>query len=287
MTVVTPDPFEGAKWGDSATGTPSGTITYSFAAQNLGNEPLHFAGGLDPSYQSEFRSALADWGAVANVQFQEVPDSAASDIRVGWQHIDGAYGTVAETYWNYQDGKMVHDWIGFDNSESYQQTANGHALGDGIDFSAIAEHEIGHALGLAHNTSETAIMNPVMSVNELQSPDIAGIEAIYGAPQVASTAAAPQTQAAHLAAAANADPLIALPRVSDPSFASTFTHVLASEHGLSPGKSADAALHHLLTAFDHPGGGAALDHLVASLPAELQHELQPVLAGHHGDWFFS
>jgi hypothetical protein len=282
MTIVTPDPFEGAKWGDPAPGTPSGTITYSFAAQNLGDEPFHIAGGLDPSYQSDFRAALADWGAVANVHFQEVPDSAASDIRVGWQHIDGAYGTVADTYWNYAGGQMLHDWIGFDDSESYRQTANGHALGDGIDFSAIATHEIGHALGLAHNTADPAIMNPVMSVNELQPPDIAGIEAIYGAPQVAS-AAAPPTQATHLAAAAHADPLIALPPAGDPTFAGTLDHdieVLAS-------RPANADLHHLLAAFDHAAGGPALEHLVTSLPPELQHELQPALAGHHGDWFFA
>src|SRR6185437_4515787 len=96
--------------------------------------------------------------------------------------------------------------------------------------SAIATHEIGHALGLAHNTADPAIMNPVMSVNELQPPDIAGIEAIYGASQVAS-AAAPPTQATHLAAAAHADPLIALPPAGDPTFAGTLDHdieVLAS-----------------------------------------------------------
>ncbi len=286
MTAATPDPFEGAKWGEPALGTPSGTITYSFAAQNLGNEPFHIDAGLDPSYQADIRTALADWSAVANVHFQEVPDSAASDIRFAWQHIDGPYGTVAETYWNYQNGQMLKDWIGFDDSESYGPSAAGHTLGDGIDFTAIAEHEIGHALGLGHNTAEPAIMNPVMSVNQLEAPDIAGIDAIYGGARIAGSAV-PAAATAHLPAQAHADPLIALPPASDPGFAHALLsdiEELASARGLPLREMLHQELQQMDTAGFGSGGTA--DHGGAAPADAIQQGLHALLAAqpHHDDW---
>ena len=52
-----------------------------------------------------------------------------------------------------------------------------------LDFSRVAVHELGHALGLAHETSKAAVMQPLYP-NMAQAPtadDIAGLLAIYGA----------------------------------------------------------------------------------------------------------
>lgn len=50
-----------------------------------------------------------------------------------------------------------------------------------IDFHRVALHELGHALGLNHESVNTSIMAPSLtSVDTLQADDIAGANAIYG-----------------------------------------------------------------------------------------------------------
>src|SRR5690349_20903377 len=85
--------LEGATWGTStAPGTAGGVVTYSFATGDYSGQPFHFdAPPLDPAYQDAVRSAFATWSHVGNITFREVADSAASDIRIGREAIDGPY----------------------------------------------------------------------------------------------------------------------------------------------------------------------------------------------------
>ena len=54
--------------------------------------------------------------------------------------------------------------------------------GSNFDFRRVATHELGHALGLGHESVNTALMNPSYSdtVETPQFDDINGIRAIYG-----------------------------------------------------------------------------------------------------------
>lgn len=59
----------------------------------------------------------------------------------------------------------------------YAGTLNGYAT----DFRRVAVHELGHALGLGHESDVSAIMAPV--VGNIESPrmdDVAGVRALYG-----------------------------------------------------------------------------------------------------------
>jgi hypothetical protein len=50
-----------------------------------------------------------------------------------------------------------------------------------IDFGRVALHELGHAIGLDHESSQPAIMAPTLTdLSTLQADDVAGVKAIYG-----------------------------------------------------------------------------------------------------------
>jgi hypothetical protein len=51
----------------------------------------------------------------------------------------------------------------------------------GLDFRRVALHELGHAIGLDHESSAPAIMAPnIGNLDRLQADDIAGVNALYG-----------------------------------------------------------------------------------------------------------
>jgi peptidoglycan hydrolase-like protein with peptidoglycan-binding domain len=163
--------LEGRKWNQTA-------LTYGY------NE---FTPDLT---QAQIRSAISQafglWSAVTPLTFTEVPIGSNPDIVVRFvagnhgdgNSFDGPGGILAHGYYPPPNGGSLAGDTHFDEAETW--TVN--LPPSGIDLISVAAHEFGHALGLAHSSVAGALMGPYYSGahRNLESDDIAGIQAIYG-----------------------------------------------------------------------------------------------------------
>ncbi|MBS0176635.1 MAG: matrixin family metalloprotease [Nitrospira sp.] len=189
--------FLGGKWGGSAMpGTSGGQVTWSFATANRSGFDAYsgytvFDAALNPAAYNAVRTAFTVWEAVANIDFVEMPDSATVNIRIGLDYIDGQPVAGSNTLgqaqnWTengiYQVSTVVFDTA--DIADAWYGYGPG-ALGQ-WSFMTVAEHEIGHVLGLGHTDDPDTLMYPVTGlVVGPEAGDIAGVQYLYGAPAVA------------------------------------------------------------------------------------------------------
>lgn len=144
--------------------------------------------------QQAVREAAAAWDAAANITLVEVP--SGGDISVTWasggyggRHLfDGKGGKVAQTYYPYTSGQLWYDGdIVLDDAETWVVSNAPAPFPQQVHLTSVVMHEMGHALGLAHSPNRAALMWAYYGgVQGLTAHDIAGIQAIYGAPAVAS-----------------------------------------------------------------------------------------------------
>jgi Matrixin len=153
--------LEGAKWGSPELGTAGGTVTW--AVDNT----------ISQTELQSINAAFAEWSEVANIQFQQVASTAESDIDFANSAIDGAGNVLGVTGYSFSGGQLQSAEIQFDSGDNLS----------GSDFSLVAIHEIGHAIGLGHDNDEPAVMNSTANfdLTGLEPSDIEGIVELYGA----------------------------------------------------------------------------------------------------------
>lgn len=196
----------GTKWGAGspyAGGTdvpgprlPGGVVTYSFMGDNVSIDAELEEGTLDsvaleslPTFSAcfldEIDLALAAWSAVADVQFVHVADGGGAfnlepnaDIRIGAHAMDGPSGTLAHAYFPPPNGLYAAGDTHFDSDEIWSCEGELGSFNIGI----VALHEFGHALGLSHELTDIAVMNPSYNPTLTFGPladDIIGIGELY------------------------------------------------------------------------------------------------------------
>ena len=181
--------LEGAQWAST-------NITWSFATSNYGNDASDpFSSAISASYQSAIQWALQQWSSVAPLTFTQVADTSDpngfADIRIGFGDLSTAStGIIGQTnlLWDGAGHFVPDEVVRLEDPSQFSATPNGSGNytynGTSATLEQVALHEIGHALGLAHASDPNAVMYAsVGSSNQtLDGTDIAGIQALYGAP---------------------------------------------------------------------------------------------------------
>lgn len=187
-------PTTPGKWGNPATSTPGGIVTWSLAttAYPLGvsNQTVVPLSTFMPAgYKAEIERAFDAWSSVADITFVEEVDNGAAfnsvsgnvgDIRIAGHVFDGALGTLAHAYYPPAvNAQTSAGDIHFDVAENWKIGFGG----TGFDIFQVMSHEIGHAIGLGHSNNVLALMRPFYTeaYHGIQQDDINGAVALYGA----------------------------------------------------------------------------------------------------------
>jgi predicted Zn-dependent protease len=151
-------------------------------------------GANSATFSAAFRQAMIDWNQVSKFKYFGVDSSANPCLQSGPN--GGALmptacgqafgsGVLAITFYNFDgSNRMTHAGTAF-NSHVDFSVYSGALRANTTDFRRVAIHELGHALGLAHenNPNIPAIMSPTISnIQKPQPDDIDGARALYGAP---------------------------------------------------------------------------------------------------------
>jgi len=174
--------LSGDKW--VTPGKPFPTVIWSFATNNYDFSKLYggynnFEGPIADSYRPLIRSAFDAWEAVSLIDFVEVIDSADVDIRLGDIFIDGTPKPGETTTLG-----IAQSWTTGTVYTAAQIWFDADAYQDRQTFFQVAEHEIGHTIGLDHSSDPADTMyflsNPQNASGKLSAGDISGAQQMYG-----------------------------------------------------------------------------------------------------------
>jgi hypothetical protein len=183
----------------SSTGNPGDptTITVAVATTTYPeDQESPFTHPLPPEFAPLLDAAEKTWELYANIKFITAPDAASSsqsaDIRVGMAFLHPPPTLGGTSYrWATATDKFLPDTtvrIEDPAETPITKLSNGdyhyNGYGSGSTIFQDLLHELGHALGLNHNSNDqTSVMYPVATSLVPNAQDIAAIQAIYGAPK--------------------------------------------------------------------------------------------------------
>jgi hypothetical protein len=164
-------------------GTNLGGVSSNLFAQ------FNAAFGSTAAWENVIIKAAQVWAAQTNLNLSVVADSGADSGSGSYQQGDATFGDIRIGGFGMQDSSMlalgylpppVNNYsIAGDVVFNTNQIFNINGLD--YDLFSVAMHEFGHALGLNHSATTSAVMYPIYqsAENGLFADDIAGIRAIY------------------------------------------------------------------------------------------------------------
>ncbi len=200
VSVAGPTPqdyvLEGFHWA-------SNIVTWAFAQYNYPQDSTYpfssFISAAEPLEQQAVIDAFAAWEAVSGLTFEQVGDTStqatAADIRIGWGDL-GSGGELGLASYSYLGDLAQNDTLvrlQDPSQPSFQLIGSTAAsltyANTSSNFQGVAEHEIGHDLGLFHSTDTLAVMYPTAGPTNttIGASDIAAIQSLYGAPACFAT----------------------------------------------------------------------------------------------------
>ena len=131
----------------------------------------------DPTFRQAYETAIANWNATGVFSFVLVEDPNQADIlATDYSDQETQAAGLAETQTNALTNQIQSVTVYLNSfyllNESY-----------GYRFERIvhpAEHELGHAIGLAHDDTEDSVMQSAGSHYGIQETDIAAVRQLYG-----------------------------------------------------------------------------------------------------------
>lgn len=122
---------------------------------------------FQPSFLDAVRRAFQQWQeAGVPVRFNLDADSASAEVQFRWRiQFEGERTGQTELVWD-EDGHLVHGTVTLATFDP-----KGQPLGP-EDVRVVAEHEIGHLIGLDHSPDSTDLMFTPTKVRDLSARDI-------------------------------------------------------------------------------------------------------------------
>ena len=151
--------------------------------------------GSESKFDNAFVDALNSWNGLSNFSYSSINDTVdpcagEPDSTRGWKFDSTVCGTpfqsgtlAVATTWASSFSPSINNIIDSDITFNTAKPWDVHnSSGPNFDFRRVAVHELGHALGLGHETTNTAIMDPFYSqtIKTPQPDDINGLCALYG-----------------------------------------------------------------------------------------------------------
>ncbi|HYR22096.1 MAG TPA: matrixin family metalloprotease [Chthoniobacterales bacterium] len=172
--------LEGPKW-------PNGSVTMQLSlggGQALSDGNTNWNSAVVPALTMWNQvMGAAQLGGVMNSSAAVAQGDGVNSMAFASTFFGSSFGsnTLAITGYSYSGSTMREADILFNNAWTWDSYRG--PLRSAMDIQRVALHELGHVLGLGHSTLSTAIMYAYVGNTDALTPDdIAGAQALYGAP---------------------------------------------------------------------------------------------------------